>query len=368
LQEYFASRGVIDEADAAPERGVIGCLRGYYFHPQWSEVVRLVAAQLAPPLAESLLASVLDDPDPVGRFLRRGPLLVLRCLADGTSIANRRFISGIFDSLAELGKSRWLGITLEVMEAFSDLQGTRWEEPANLARETILESAAGGLDAEEYRCLHCACALEGQIANDPVLAATLKSWLQSPDVPGLARVGAQLLARAMAHEKLDWDHEVIEKAESLLMSVEDPCPCALDSLRAIATAREVRHGLRLESVLRDSLRPLADSIELAFVFGSTARNRQVPDSDIDLFILGSATLKSLSGPLRQAEKVLGRRVNPAIYTRDSFRERYQRGDPFLLDVYRREKLPVIRKSGENLQTELEDELRAMVAERVASTA
>ncbi len=142
----------------------------------------------------------------------------------------------------------------------------------------------------------------------------------------------------------------------------------LESLEAIATAREVRRGLRLENVLRDSLRPVADSIELAFVFGSTARNRQTQESDIDLLIIGEATLKTLSGPLRQAENVLGRRVSPAIYTRDSFRERYQRGDPFLLDVYRREKIPVIQKSGENSRKEVEDELRTMVAERVASTA
>jgi predicted nucleotidyltransferase len=580
MQEYFASRGVIDEAAAAPERGVTGCLRGYYFHPQWSEVVRLVAAQLTPPMAESLLSSVLDDPDPIGRFLRRGHLLALRCLSDGTSIANRRFVSGIFDSLAELGKSRWLGITLEVMEVFADLQGTRLEKTANLTLETILETAERELGAEEYRCLHhwghaqeasqcaqeklpesfrteeaaresavafgdatcpvfhinakllaedpakwhasarrlledpnetlqlkellvremgrrviadrecrmrlrqvlcsgavaplrsacaeglaavtrirnnikqlllrvlaqdqdddvrracvvalrdaadrdpfvanrlvdilerdrstivrsgaasalakvatlesvirelleghlardnesddvriaCACALEGQISNESVLIATLKSWLRSPGVPRLTRIGAELLARAMAYEKIDWDHEVIEKAENLLMGLEEPCSCALESLEAIATAREVRHGLRLENVLRDSLRPLADSIDLAFVFGSTARNRQMQDSDIDLLILGDATLKSLSGPLRQAEKVLGRRVNPAIYTRESFRERYQRGDPFLLDVYRREKLPVIQKSGENSQKDFEDELRAMVAECVASTA
>jgi predicted nucleotidyltransferase/transcriptional regulator with XRE-family HTH domain len=580
LQEYFASRGVIDEADAAPERGVTECLRGYYFHPQWSEVVRLVAAQLTPPMAESLLSSVLDDPDTVGRFLRRGHLLALRCLSDGTSIANRRFISGIFDSLAELGRSRWLGITLEVMEVFADLQGTRLEESANLTLETILETAEHELDAEEYQCLHywghghkapqcteerlpesfrteeaareitvavgdktypvfhinakllakdparwhasarrlledpnqtlqlkellvremgrrvvadrecrmrlrqalcsgevaplraacaeglaavtrirnnikqlllrilaqdqdndvrracavalrdiadrdpvvadrlvnilesdqssvvrsgaatalakaarlesvirellerhlahdnesddvriaCACALEPQIADDSALVMTLKSWLQSPGVPRLARTGAQLLAGAMAYEKINWDHKVIEKAENLLMGLENPCSCALESLEAIATAREVRHGLRLENVLRDSLRPLADSIELAFVFGSTARNRQMQDSDIDLFILGDATLKSLSGPLRQAEKLLGRRVNPAIYTRDSFRDRYQRGDPFLLDVCRREKLPVIQKSEEHSQKEFDDELRAMVAEHVASTA
>ena len=91
------------------------------------------------------------------------------------------------------------------------------------------------------------------------------------------------------------------------------------------------------------------------------------DSDIDLFLLGNATLKSLSGPLRQAEKVLGRRVSPAIYTRDSFRQRFQRGDPFLLDVCRREKIPVMRKGGENSQKEFEDELRALVADRMAPT-
>ncbi len=140
----------------------------------------------------------------------------------------------------------------------------------------------------------------------------------------------------MADERLGWDHGVMERAESVLMGLEDPCPCALDSLRAVATAREVRHGLRLENVLRDALRPLGDSIELAFVFGSTARNRQSQGSDIDLLII--ATLKSLSGSLRQAENVLGRRISPAIYTRDSFRQRCQPGDPFLLDVCRREKI------------------------------
>jgi predicted nucleotidyltransferase len=214
----------------------------------------------------------------------------------------------------------------------------------------------------------CASALAAQFADDSVLPATLKLWLQSPRSPRLQRAAAELLATAMADERLDWDHGVMERAESVLMGLEDPCPCALDSLRAVATAREVRRGLRLENVLRDALRPLGDSIELAFVFGSTARNRQTQESDIDLLIIGGATLKSLSGSLRQAENVLGRRISPAIYTRDSFRQRCQRGDPFLLDVCRREKIPVIQPGGKISQKEFEDELRAMVAERMDSSA
>jgi len=206
------------------------------------------------------------------------------------------------------------------------------------------------------------------MGTDPILVETLKSWLESPAIPRLQRIAGELLATAMAEEALDWDHEAIERAQTLLMGVENPCPCALKSLEAIATARAVRHGLRLENVLRDSLRPVADSIELAFVFGSTARNRQTQDSDIDLLIIGEATLKSLSGPLRQAENMLGRRISPVIYTRDAFRQRYQRGDPFLLDVYRREKIPVIQKSGDISLKEFEDELRGLVSEQLGSTA
>jgi predicted nucleotidyltransferase len=171
----------------------------------------------------------------------------------------------------------------------------------------------------------------------------------------------------MADERLEWDHQVVEKVESILIHLEHPCPDALDSLQSLAAAREIRRGLRLERVLRDSLEPLGDQIELAFVFGSTARNRQTEDSDVDLLVIGEVGLKGLSGPLREAEAALGRRINPAIYTPEAFREKYQSGDPFLLDVYRREKIPVIGPAEDSAHGGLDDELRAMVAERVATT-
>ena len=154
LQEYFASLGVIDEADASTSRDVTACLRGYYYHPQWSEVVRLVAAQLAPPLAESVISTILDDPDPVGRFLRRGELLALRCLSDGTTVPNRRLVAGVFKSLASLGRSRWLGITLESIDALEDFEGTRWQELATSTKIEILETARKELDADGYECLY----------------------------------------------------------------------------------------------------------------------------------------------------------------------------------------------------------------------
>ncbi len=582
LQEYFASLGIIDEADASSSRDVTSCLREYLFHPQWIEVVRLVAARLTPPVAESLLSTILDDPDPVGRFLRRGPLLVLRCLSDGASLANRQLAAGVFDSLVDLGRSRWLGLTLEAIYVLQSLNGTRWHKPAQESLTAILDTAEKHLDAGEHGCLHgqtylreireaaleqlppvleagaaqeavvdshgkecrivflngallarepgrwhssayaliedpdqsiqlketlvrelgrrvttdhrarrrlrgilqssqdarlrmacvwalagrtggrrnaslllqgldrdpdlkvrracasalgdvaaddssigssvrrklmeifqgdqpeivragaaqglakaiglqpsvlealyrsasldrepnevriaCAWALESQIGRDAAIGDTFRSWLEGSAVSGLQQVAAELLATAMVDEKLAWDRRVVEGIEHVLMNLDDPCPCAWQCLAGIAKAREIRRGLRLETVLRQSLEPTADQIEVAFVFGSTARNRQTEDSDIDLLVIGNVGLKELASPLRRAERTLGRRINPAIYTRNSFQEKYQAGNPFLADVYRREKIPVIQSSEDLSRTELDHDLRAMVADQqMAST-
>ena len=80
------------------------------------------------------------------------------------------------------------------------------------------------------------------------------------------------------------------------------------------------------------------------------------DSDIDLFVVGDVTLKQLSEPLECAERTLGRRVNPVMYDRPTLVEKYHAGNPFLRDVFRREKLFI--KGAEN-------ELRNMVVSHSA---
>ena len=120
-------------------------------------------------------------------------------------------------------------------------------------------------------------------------------------------------------------------------------------------------------MLRDALKPLGDRIEVAFVFGSTARNRQTEESDIDLMLIGDVKLKDLSTPLRSSEKTLGRRISPVIYIRAVFVQKYRSGDPFLVDVCRREKISLLGPRDSPSQGDLNDELRAMVAEWMAPT-
>jgi len=87
-------------------------------------------------------------------------------------------------------------------------------------------------------------------------------------------------------------------------------------------------------VLRESLAPLtsAGRIDVAFVYGSVAGGTQASDSDVDLLVIGDATLGDLVPLLRAAEKRLGREVNPSVYPLPEFRAKMQLRAPFLRRV------------------------------------
>ena len=77
---------------------------------------------------------------------------------------------------------------------------------------------------------------------------------------------------------------------------------------------------------------------MAFIFGSVARLEQIQDSDVDLMIVGDVRLKDLAAALHTPEEVLGRTINPVLFSSEKFREQYREGNPFLLDIVRKEKI------------------------------
>jgi predicted nucleotidyltransferase len=559
FQEYFAARGIV-EGGGGGKGDAVSLLRPYLYHPRWDEVVRLVSAQLPPVQATALIRTILDDPDPAGRFSRRGLRLALRCLADGAAVSDRRLLNDIFSAGDALGKSKWLGITLDIIETLHDLRVTRHADDADRLLEEVEAGARQALADCEYVGLHemihgplrvsdkasqspgtvcrqrvggrnvlvvsfaprlrreaperwyaavsrllrdpaaappvkriliedllsdeansneklrgllenvlaqdgspevrasCAWALRRAATTHPPTADRLlkrleqdrsddvrgecasalkevaplrtdvsdrlKALLSSPvekfregAVRGLARVApadrqlfesfvtrarskceaprvrsaclhiigeslvkdpaavecvtecledatappvqwaaAQIVAEALADDRWAWSPPLVAKAEAILMAVPNPCPHALQALEWLVGAREVRGGVRLERLLGDALAPFGDRITLAFVFGSVARREQGPDSDIDLLIVGDVRLKEVAAPLHTAEQALGRVINPALYTPASFKEKYQAGDPFLLEVVRNDKLFLKGGGGE---------LRELVAERLS---
>jgi predicted nucleotidyltransferase len=94
--------------------------------------------------------------------------------------------------------------------------------------------------------------------------------------------------------------------------------------------------------LRESLKPLGDRIALAIVYGSVAKGDDRAGSDIDLLVVADdVTLEQLFAQLAPAEKCLGRRINPTLYTTEEFRRRRQKRNPFLENVMRGKTLPLI---------------------------
>lgn len=62
------------------------------------------------------------------------------------------------------------------------------------------------------------------------------------------------------------------------------------------------------AVVREALAELEDAIEVAFIFGSVAQGRERAESDLDLFVMGTAGYSVVTERLYPIEQHLGRHV------------------------------------------------------------
>jgi predicted nucleotidyltransferase len=99
-------------------------------------------------------------------------------------------------------------------------------------------------------------------------------------------------------------------------------------------------------VLREALRPMAKRVLVAFVFGSAARGELRPNSDIDLLVVGDLPFDSVAHALAEAQRQLGRDVNPTVYSPGEFREKLRAGHHFLTSVLEAPRIFVVGGSDE----------------------
>jgi predicted nucleotidyltransferase len=90
----------------------------------------------------------------------------------------------------------------------------------------------------------------------------------------------------------------------------------------------------MADVLVQALAPIAPQLRLAFVFGSVARGRESAGSDIDLMLIGDISFREAVESLYPAQALLGREVNPKVYSAREFTEKTG-SEPFLADVMTR---------------------------------
>jgi uncharacterized protein len=93
--------------------------------------------------------------------------------------------------------------------------------------------------------------------------------------------------------------------------------------------------------LRAALGPIAPQIVKAFVYGSVARGDEDASSDIDLMVVGKVTLDEVLAQLAPVEKVVGRSINPTVYSPREFKAKLQAGNHFLQSVMQGESVSLI---------------------------
>ena len=92
-------------------------------------------------------------------------------------------------------------------------------------------------------------------------------------------------------------------------------------------------------VLRNALIPLWPLIEVAFIYGSLAKGTEHAGSDVDLMVVGSLPSNvQLLELLLPTHALLGRVVNPTLYTAAEFSQRVQVGKSFIIRVLEQPKV------------------------------
>jgi predicted nucleotidyltransferase len=107
------------------------------------------------------------------------------------------------------------------------------------------------------------------------------------------------------------------------------------------------HGLIVKTVgivepLRAALAPIADRIHLAFVFGSVAKGNEHGASDLDLLVVtDTLAYADIYSALENAERTLGRTINPTVFTRAEWKRKRSRKDSFAARIATHRRLFVI---------------------------
>jgi predicted nucleotidyltransferase len=87
-------------------------------------------------------------------------------------------------------------------------------------------------------------------------------------------------------------------------------------------------------------------VKAAFIFGSVATDQDKASSDIDLMIIGNASLRRAIGWLSGIAEMVGREINPHVMSVEEYRRRLDESEHFLTSVLKSAKLFIIGNEDE----------------------
>jgi len=92
-------------------------------------------------------------------------------------------------------------------------------------------------------------------------------------------------------------------------------------------------------VIQSALLPFVSEVDFAFIYGSVAKSEESASSDIDLLVVSeSVAYTDLMNVLTDAEILLGRPINPSIYTSQQIKKKIKQKNAFLTRLMEQPKL------------------------------
>ena len=103
----------------------------------------------------------------------------------------------------------------------------------------------------------------------------------------------------------------------------------------------VRKTFGIGDCLKASLAALEAQITQAFIYGSIAKGEANAGSDIDLMLVGDGlSYTDIMELVAPAETLLGRSINPTLYTPEDYAAKLAAGNHFLQRVMEQERIPL----------------------------
>jgi predicted nucleotidyltransferase len=94
-----------------------------------------------------------------------------------------------------------------------------------------------------------------------------------------------------------------------------------------------RKVMGVAPMIQEALLPIENKIDIAFVYGSVAKQSDTAKSDIDVMLVGrDLTLSDILEKLLPVEEILCRKINPTCYTVHEFKKRLSDADSFVNKV------------------------------------
>ena len=102
----------------------------------------------------------------------------------------------------------------------------------------------------------------------------------------------------------------------------------------------INKTIGIEGMLKKILSK-SSGIEEAYIFGSYAKDKLSPESDIDILIIGSASVADTRGKIYKLQEKFGREFNIIDIDKKEFLKKLKNKDDFLIEVMKGKKIKLV---------------------------